>query len=141
MFIDVQKALKNLNDVGNVDTIKMETIDCKTDFEFIVIKSLTAIARDVADIKAKQDALCANMDLLISKQDQTVSFLTDKKLTEMTEVPLDFKNKYQYSLPITSLERFLEFDKDLENNKFLKHDVVGSFTHLNLHLFLYCRHS
>ncbi|OXU18546.1 hypothetical protein TSAR_001161, partial [Trichomalopsis sarcophagae] len=91
----IQKALNNPNnDASNIDIIKMETINCKTDFAFFVTKSLTAIARYVADIKAKQDAMSASM-----------------------------AKKYQYYYPVTSLERFLEFDKVLENNKFLRFDV------------------
>ncbi|XP_008217104.1 uncharacterized protein LOC100679382 [Nasonia vitripennis] len=120
----IRKALNNPNnDVSNIDTIKMETIDCKTDFEFFVTKSLTAIARDVADIKAKQDAINASMGFIKLRQDETVSFLLDKKATKLTNAVVDFAMKYQYSFPITSLERFLEFDKELENNKFLRFDV------------------
>lgn len=115
----------------------METIDCKTDFEFFVTKSLTAIANDVADIKAKQEIVSVDVDYIKSKQDQIVNFLLDKKVTKMTEVTLDFSKKYQYSFPLTSLERFLEFDRDLESNKFLRFDVVSFFTHSIIYFYFY----
>ncbi|XP_016841892.1 uncharacterized protein LOC107981216 isoform X2 [Nasonia vitripennis] len=91
----IQKALNNPNnDASNIDIIKMETIDCKTDFEFFVTKSLTAIARDVADIKAKQDAMSASMGFMKLRQDETVFFLLDKKAATLTNAVVDFAKKY-----------------------------------------------
>lgn len=135
---DKVKLVDTPIDVSSLQVVELETVDCKTDFEFFVTRILTSMSKDMSDIKINQENM--NQDINLSKQeiakmkstqDEIVTFLMDKKVTQMSEVTIDFAKKHKYSFPITSLETFLEFDKELGNNKFLKNDIVCFFFLIN----------
>lgn len=71
---------------------------------------IAAMRKDIASIKLTQDNI--------------VKFLVDKKVTQINNVVIDFKTKFNFNIPITSLEQFLLFDSELAKSDLLKNDVV-----------------
>lgn len=110
-----------------VDIESVPPVACQTDFEFFLMTMLTSLKKDVIEMKAKEENLDKKMDAVIATQEEIANFLLDKKVTKMTDQVIDFSRKYNYSFPITTLDIFLDFDKDLGQNQFLKNDVVCFF--------------
>lgn len=88
-----------------------------------MISSLAEIKGDMSHMKRRQDEMA--------------DFLIDKKVVKIDQSDINFKEKYDIAVPISSLEDFIQFDENLKTNKFLRNDVVSISCYLTFIYFQY----
>lgn len=61
-----------------------------------------------------------------TRQDDMANFMIDKKVVKIDQLGTNFKQKYNITVPMCTLEDFILFDEKLKTDKFFKYDVVSS---------------
>lgn len=62
---------------------------------------------------------------ITERQEKLSNYLLDKKVVTAANTSIDFYGKYGVTLPISDLHEYLEFDKQLAADKYLKTDLVS----------------